>query len=264
MTKQLLLAAFIFQLFACSNNSNSNQPVVSPSVISKDLMSWLYYERDYMQWSADFKALDTSMQPMERKEFLQKLTTGNYLPVKIKTDDSSLCYQLYRMGSNEGNDIRDLIKNQAQMTYRYVQYEGSSLPGFNYVDLDGNAYNAENTKGKIVVLNCWYIHCVPCNKEMPELNKIVDKVKNRNDIVFIGLAFDKADSLRQFLTQKEFKYAIVPEKENYLMNELGIVRYPTHIIVDRQGKIVKIIEGGVSDGGINGFINVLNKELNKG
>lgn len=217
-----------------------------------------------MQWSADFKALDTSSQPMERKEFLRELTTGNYLPVKIQTDDASLCYQLYHMDSNVDKNIGETIKNQAQITYRYVQYEGSSLPGFNFVDLHGNAYSAESTKGKIIVLNCWYIHCVPCNQEMPELNKIVDQVKNRNDIVFIGLAFDKADSLRQFLTQKEFKYAIVPEKENYLMNELGIVRYPTHIIINRQGKIVKIIEGGVNDGGINGFINALNKELNKG
>ena len=213
-----------------------------------------------MQWSADFKALDTSSQPIERKEFLRELTTGNYLPVKIRTSDSSLCYQLYRMETNVDNAIRETIKNTAQMTYRYVQYEGSPLPGFNFVDLNGNTYNAETTKGKVVVLNCWYIHCVQCNEEMPELNKIVDQVKNRNDVVFIGLAFDKADSLKQFLTKREFKYAIVPEKENYLMNELGIVRYPTHVIINKEGKIVKVIEGKK----VNEVINVLNKELSKG
>jgi peroxiredoxin len=260
MTKQLLLAAFIFQLFACSSTSNSNQPVVSPSAISKDFMSWLYYERDHMQWSADFKALDTSAQPMERKEFLHKLTSGDYLPVKIQTDDASLCYQLYRMDGNANKDIRDAIKNKAQMTYRYVQYEGSSLPGFNFTDLNGNTYNAQTTKGKVVVLNCWYIGCQVCNEEMPELNKMVKQLENRKDIVFVGLAFDKADSLRQFLTKKEFKYAIIPEKENYLMNDLGIVYYPTHIIVNREGKIVKIIEGR----SVNEIINVLNKELTKG
>jgi cytochrome oxidase Cu insertion factor (SCO1/SenC/PrrC family) len=259
MTKQLLFAAFIFQLFACSSTSNSDQPVLPPSSISKDMMSWLYYNRDYMQWSADFKALDTSSQPMERSEFLHRLTTGNYLPVKIRTSDSSLCYRLYRMDNNVNNDIRETIKNKAQMTYRYLQFEGSSLPGFNFVDLNGNVYNAETTKGKVVILNCWFIHCRACNEEMPELNKIVEQVQNRKDIVFIGLAFDKADLLKQVLTKKEFRYAIIPEKENYLMNELGIVYYPTHIIVNREGKIVKVIEGSVNE-----LINVLNKELNKG
>jgi peroxiredoxin len=87
----------------------------------------------------------------------------------------------------------------------------------------------------------------------------VEQVQNRKDIVFIGLAFDKADLLKQVLTKKEFRYAIIPEKENYLMNELGIVYYPTHIIVNREGKIVKVIEGSVNE-----LINVLNKELNKG
>jgi cytochrome oxidase Cu insertion factor (SCO1/SenC/PrrC family) len=163
------------------------------------------------------------------------------------------------MDNNVNNDIRETIKNKAQMTYRYLQFEGSSLPGFNFVDLNGNVYNAETTKGKVVILNCWFIHCRACNEEMPELNKIVEQVQNRKDIVFIGLAFDKADLLKQVLTKKEFRYAIIPEKENYLMNELGIVYYPTHIIVNREGKIVKVIEGSVNE-----LINVLNKELNKG
>jgi peroxiredoxin len=260
MTKQLLSAALIFQLFACSSTSNSNQPVVSPSAISKDMMSWLYYERDYMQWSADFKAFDTSSQQMERSEFLHRLTTGNYLPVKITTSDSSLCYKLYRMESNVDKDISEAIKNKAQMVYRYLQFEGSSLPDFNFVDLNGKVYNHEATKGKIIVLNCWFIHCQACNEEMPELNKIVKQLENRKDIVFIGLAFDKADSLRKFLAKKEFKYATVPEKENYVRNELGIVYYPTHIIVDRQGKIARLIEGT----SVNEVINALNKELSKG
>lgn len=188
------------------------------------------------------------------------LTTGNYLPVKIKTGDSSLCYQLYRIEDNADKTIGETIKNQAQITYRYLQYEGSSLPGFNYVDLNGNTYNSQTTKGKVVVLNCWYIDCQACKEEMPELNKIVKQLENRKDIVFIGLAFDKADSLKKFLTKMEFNYAIVPEKEKYLMNDLGIVYYPTHIIVNREGKIVKIIEGKR----VNEVINVLNKELTKG
>lgn len=253
-----LSAAIIFLgITSCSNTSNDPEPFVPPSVISKDFMSWLYYERDYMQWSADFKALDTIAKPIERSEFLKQLTTGNYLPVKIRTNDSSLCYQLYRPENTVDESIMETIKNKAQMVVRYLQFEGSHLPQFNFTDLNGNVYNPETTKDKIVVLNCWYIHCQACNEEMPELNKIVEKTKNRKDIVFIGLAFDKADSLRQFLTKKEFKYAVVPDKENYLMNDLGIVYYPTHIIINRQGKIRKIIEGT----SVNELIDVLNNEF---
>lgn len=258
LTKQLLSVAIFFTLISCSNTSNEPKPVVSPSVISKDMMSWLYYNKDHMRWSADFRALDTASRSIERSDFLKALTTGNYLPVKIRTTDSALCYQLYRLDNYTDEGIREHIKNQAQMAYRYLQFEGSSLPQFNFIDLNSNVYNPQTTKGKVVVLNCWYIHCQACNEEMPQLNKIVQQAKDRNDVVFIGLAFDKADSLRKFLSKKEFNYAIVPEEENYLMNDLGIIYYPTHIIVDRQGKIRKVI-----DGGINEFIDALNKELTK-
>ena len=257
MNRNWLLAAMIlFIIASCTNTSNGPEPVVPPSLVAKDMMSWLYYERDYMRWSADFQALDTSSKPIERSEFLKQLTTGNYLPVKIRTGDSALTYQLYRAESNVDEAIKEVIRNKAQMVYRYLQFEGSHLPQFNFTDLNGNVYTPETTKGKIVVLNCWYIHCQACNEEMPELNRIVEKTKNRNDIVFIGLAFDKADSLKQFLTKKEFKYAIVPEKENYLMNDLGIIYYPTHIIINRQGKIRKIIEASVTE-----LIDALNKEF---
>lgn len=256
--KPFLAAVIIFIISSCANTSNGPKPVVLPSVITKDMVSWLYYERDHMKWSADFQALDTASKSIDRSEFLKQLTTGNYLPVKIRESDSALCYQLYRIANNVDEQIREVIKNKAQMTYRYLQFEGSHLPGFNFTDLNGTVYNAETTKGKIVVLNCWYIHCQACNQEMPELNRIVAKTKGRSDVVFIGLAFDKSDSLRKFLSKKEFNYAIVPDKENYLMNDLGIIYYPTHIIVDRQGKIRKVI-----DGGINEFIDALNKELTK-
>jgi peroxiredoxin len=244
-------------LTSCSSTSNDSEPVVPPSAISKDFMSWLYYERDHVQWSADFKALDTAARTIDQSEFLKQLTTGNYLPVKIRTSDSSLCYQLYRPENTADQTIMETIKNKAQMVLRYLQFEGSRLPQFNFTDLNGNVYNPETTKGKIVVLNCWYIHCQACNEEMPELNKIVEKTKDRKDIVFVGLAFDKADSLRQFLAKKEFKYAVVPDKQNYLMNDLGIVYYPTHVIINRQGKIRKIIEGP----SVNELIDVLNKEF---
>ena len=72
------------------------------------------------------------------------------------------------------------------------------MTGFNFTDLNGKVYNSETTKGKVVVLNCWFIHCQAYNEEMPELNKIVQQTRNRKDIVFLGLAFDYTDSLKNF------------------------------------------------------------------
>ena len=44
----------------------------------------------------------------------------------------------------------------------------------------------------------------------------------------------------------------------HMRNDLGIVYYPTHIIINRQGKIAKVIDGGVDE-----LIDALNRELVK-
>jgi peroxiredoxin len=256
--KTFFAITILFSLVSCSSTSKYEGPVLEPSAITKDMMSWLYYDRDQMQWSADFQPLDTLSKPMVKSDFLELLSTGNYLPVRIKTRDSALCYQLYPINGNVDQVIRETIRNKAQTAYRYLQMEGSSLPGFNFTDLNGNVYNRGTTKGKVVVLNCWFIHCQACNEEMPDLNKLVEQTKGRKDIVFLGLAFDKPDSLKNFLTKKNFEYAIVAEKEDYMRNDLGIIYYPTHIIVNREGKIAKVI-----DGGMNELIDALNKEIVK-
>lgn len=243
---------------ACRDQPKKSEPVLRPDKITQDMMTWLYYNRDQMRWSADFKALDTNSHLMGKGDFLYILTTGKYLPVKIKTADSSLSYQLYKLNNIVDKEIIEQIKTKAQIAYQYHQLEGQKLPSFNFIDLNGHVYNPATTKGKVVVLNCWFINCQRCVEEMPDLNKIVQQTKKRNDIIFIGLAFDKADDLKTFLSKRRFDYAIVPEKKDYLVNVLGIVYYPTHLIVDREGRIAKII-----DGSFNEFIDALNKEINQ-
>lgn len=83
------------------------------------------------------------------------------------------------------------LKYKAEREYKNYQMEGKELPDFNFTDLDGTVYDKETTAGKIVVLKCWFIGCVPCVEEMPALNKLVNQYRNQKDIVFVSLAFDK-------------------------------------------------------------------------
>lgn len=256
MKKQLFLILSCIVLISCSQSSNYIGPVIEPGKIAKDMMSWLYYERDYMRWSADYEALDPSLNEITKGEFLKRLTTGDYLPVKIRTRDSSLYYQLYPLDGSEDKEIGEVISNKAQLVYQYYKMEGKPLPKFHFTDLNGNVYDATTTRGKTLVVNCWFIHCKPCNEEMPRLNQLVEQFANRKDILFVGLAFDPAEDLKKFLKKTAFNYAIVPDKEDYLMNDLQISGYPTHIIINKQGLVEKVIQGDVEE-----FINVLDEKM---
>lgn len=242
------LMVFILILFGCSESSKHGKPVVEASVVSKSMINWLYYERDNMNWSADYLALDERRQPITKEDFLNRLITGNYLPLRLVTTDSNLYYQLYPLNNTPNeNEIGEVISNKAKTEFQYFKMAGTYLPKFNFIDIDGNIYNKNTVKGKTLIINCWFIHCKSCVAEISQLNTIVSNDSSSKKFIFLGLAFDSTKALRKFLTKKEFKYNVIPEMENYLMDDLKISGYPTHIVVDSNGIIIKVVDNKLSE-----------------
>jgi thiol-disulfide isomerase/thioredoxin len=233
-------------------------PVVQPNEIVKDLMSWLYYERDHMIWSAGYATLDTELKDIPKEKFLESLATGKYLPLKVKYTSGILGYQLYDLKTGIDQNIVATIKTIASKELEHFKMEGKPLPDFSFLDLDGKVYNKESTNGSIIVINCWYVSCTPCIAEMPSLNELVKQYKKEKNILFLALSLDGFSDVRNFLKTTTFNYSIVPEMQEYL-SQLPVYGYPTQIIVNRQGNVVKIIESNK----IGELKDVLNKEIQK-
>lgn len=208
--------------------------------LTKDFLTWYNYTYNNVLLSEDFIGLDTDSQIIDKKTFLDKLTNENVVPFRTKIVNGQSVYQLFKLNSKDEN-IKTTIKQMASTEMAHYKMEGSQIPDFRFTDLNGKVYDKSSTKGKIVVLKCWFIHCVACVKEFPELNKLVDENQSRNDIVFISLAIDNKKDLQKFLNTKEFKYAVIPETENYMTGKLNISEYPTHFLIDKNGKILKVV-----------------------
>jgi thiol-disulfide isomerase/thioredoxin len=112
--------------------------------------------------------------------------------------------------------------------------EGEAIPPFAFEDINGNKFDSEELQGKVIVLNFWSTTCGPCIKEMPHLNKLVDKMKDK-DIVFIAPAFHSSKiELNSFLSKHPFSYNIVALNAD----DYNIWALPTHIIIDRNQKVI--------------------------
>ncbi len=126
--------------------------------------------------------------------------------------------------------------------------ENKPAPTFSVKDLKGKKLDLKKLKGKIVVLNFWFAECLPCLNELPNLNELVEEFKGK-DVVFIAFTEDKADFLKKFLVKKPFNYQIIPAStaiiKNYELNLGGnsVMLYPTHILIDRDGKIEQRVSG---------------------
>ena len=113
---------------------------------------------------------------------------------------------------------------------------GQTIKGFKAEDINGNSYDLSKLKGKIIVLNFWFIKCAPCQTEIPELNKLVEEYKDSSDVVFLGVALDDKPDLEMFLKRIPFNYNIIYNGSTFA-RQYNISGYPTHAIIDREGKV---------------------------
>lgn len=229
---------------SCTQEPGFSDPVKQPAEILKDMISFLTYQERNVDLSEDFTALDTNSEIITKESFLNLLCSGDYLPLRLISKDSLSYYQLYKLDASANKDIRLTLKSWGSRELALFKLEGSTFPDFNFVDLEGNVYTKETTKGKILVLKCWYIGCKACVKEMPELDDMVNLYKNRKDILFVSLAFDNKDALTEFLKKKTFIYSVVPDQEDFMRDVLNLHMYPTHFIVNKQGLITKVVNEG--------------------
>lgn len=135
--------------------------------------------------------------------------------------------------------------------------KGEIFPQFVLNDVNGNIINSIDLKGKILVFNFWFTVCKPCLNEMLGLNALVEKYKNRKDIVFIAPDWEKKNTITQLLKTKSFDYIVCPEATP-LINTMKIKTYPTHIIVGKDRKIVADYVGGIT-----GIEHTLEQDIEK-
>ena len=126
-------------------------------------------------------------------------------------------------------------------------------------DMKGNKVKISDFKGKVVVINFWFIACKPCTMEIPELNHVAAEYAGK-DIVFLGVALDEAKALKKFLKEHPFDYRICAKSDQFA-NEMKVMSFPTHFVIGRDG-ILQFKTSGFSPTTIPTLKEAINAALN--
>ncbi|MEJ7848080.1 MAG: TlpA disulfide reductase family protein [Pyrinomonadaceae bacterium] len=118
-----------------------------------------------------------------------------------------------------------------------VPQEGALAPPLSLTTIDGRILTADDLKGKVLVLNFWFIGCPGCLEEMPMLNAAMKKFGSNENVLFIALTFDPKPKLTKFLAREKFDYLMVAGAESTL-NRFHFSGYPKNIVIGKDGKIV--------------------------
>ena len=153
--------------------------------------------------------------------------------------------------------LSNKIESQNKANIETRQHlNGTTLSALNLEDLHDNKYTLETLSGQVVVINFWFINCMPCVEEIPDLNILISEFQKEN-VKFIAVALDNKEALERFLEKTKFDFIIIPNGRT-LTNSLGIPHYPFHVIVDKTGKIHYI-----SDASSLNMMKRLNRKIKK-
>jgi peroxiredoxin len=110
-------------------------------------------------------------------------------------------------------------------------------PNATLLDLRNNRVMLSSWRGKVVVLNFWYVACQPCQSEMPALQRMYDSDYSRGLIVVGINTSDDAASISHFVKARGITYPILRDIGQRTTIEYRVVDTPTSFIIDRQGVI---------------------------
>ncbi len=175
---------------------------------------------------------------LSEEELARLLNSGDYVAEPYMDEKKEIKAFVLRPVTEKERKTMGLVRRSGP---REVAPVGREARPFSVKDLGGEAYSLERLKGRIVVLNFWFVECQPCRDEIPHLNELVAEYGG-NDVTFLALANNGSSRLRKFLKKVPFEYAVVPDSEP-IAADYGVAAYPTHIVIGRDGRITYFASG---------------------
>ena len=114
----------------------------------------------------------------------------------------------------------------------------SSIDDAAFKNQDGVVIQLSDLQGKVVFLNFWASWCPPCIAEMPSIDHLHTKYKDRKDVIFLMVDVDgKIESSKEFMRKRNLKLPVyIPASATPVAYFSGSL--PTTVILNKTGNVV--------------------------
>ncbi len=113
-------------------------------------------------------------------------------------------------------------------------------PTFSIDRLDGTAVGSSEFRGRVVVLAFWEIWCLPCRRELPELDKLYRRYQGNPMVAFWAVDVpqngETPEQARDFMQKAGYTLPVATGSGKCLA-ALGLEGFPSLIIIDKSGRV---------------------------
>lgn len=105
-------------------------------------------------------------------------------------------------------------------------------------DPTGRPVSLSEFRGKIVFINFWTTWCLACVIEMPSMEKLHQRFKDK-DFVMVAINLqESAERVKQFYKEHQLTFTTLLDITGDVGAALGINAIPTTFILDKNGRII--------------------------
>ncbi len=114
---------------------------------------------------------------------------------------------------------------------------GLPAPAYRAVSADGDSVSLAALRGKPVLLNVWATWCRPCRDEIPELQRLYERYRDRG-LELVGVSVDAAGqdgAVGAFARQYGMTYAVWRDPDEIVSAAFLVIGVPATFLIDRGG-----------------------------
>ncbi len=117
-------------------------------------------------------------------------------------------------------------------------------PAFTLQTLDGHEVTLDDFRGNYLLVNFWATWCGPCKVEMPSLELLYRKFKERNlKVIAVSNDIFGVQVVEPYIQAHNFTFTVGLDPKLKVSNQFGVISLPTTFLIDPQGQIIGVLIG---------------------
>ena len=116
---------------------------------------------------------------------------------------------------------------------------GQPAPDFSIKDKQGKLVKLSDYRGKVVFLNIWGTWCQPCIAEMPEMEILYNKFKDRKFQMMAVTIDNSWDEVNKFYADHNLTLPAFLDPGHQIAELYKVFKYPETFLIDANGYVVK-------------------------
>jgi cytochrome c biogenesis protein CcmG, thiol:disulfide interchange protein DsbE len=114
---------------------------------------------------------------------------------------------------------------------------GTHAPAYGAMTMQGDSLDLASMKGNVVLLNVWATWCIPCRREIPELQALHQDYESKGLRVW-GVSVDAGEAdadVNAFIKDFSMTYMVLRDPAERVLSTFRIQGVPASYLIDREG-----------------------------